>query len=266
MVAFVSIGCNTILKCVPWKRGDEILASNFTFGANVNACRNVAEAIKGDEFNPWFSWKIILFFNYFSIFFHLQENFISLKYVFPSVTRRKLSKVWRHIWIISRRFDWFCWVYSTVLSIGCDSCNACFSSLFSWFHRSGFCFWDHISSPSALVLPLREMIAECRKRRVLVMVDGAHAVGQLSINLEDLGADFYFGSCSKWLYTPRGCAVLWVAEEHQKWCTPLIISLKHRTGFHSEFRCQGTRDNVPYLAVPEAIQFLEDIGGLVIPF
>nr|XP_022290925.1 uncharacterized protein LOC111102466 isoform X1 [Crassostrea virginica]XP_022290926.1 uncharacterized protein LOC111102466 isoform X1 [Crassostrea virginica] len=121
---------------------------------------------------------------------------------------------------------------------------------------------DHISSPSALVLPLREMIAECRKRRVLVMVDGAHAVGQLRLNLEDLGADFYFGSCSKWLYTPRGCAVLWVAEEHQKWCTPLIISLKHRTGFHSEFRCQGTRDNVPYLAVPEAIQFLEDIGGL----
>lgn len=55
MVAFVSIGCNTILKCVPWKRGDEILASNFTFGANVNACRNVAEAIKGDEFNPCFS-------------------------------------------------------------------------------------------------------------------------------------------------------------------------------------------------------------------
>ena len=98
------------------------------------------------------------------------------------------------------------------------------------------------------------------------MVDGAHAVGQLRINLEDIGADFYFGSCSKWLYTPRGCAVLWVAEEHHKWCTPLIISLKHRTGFHSEFRCQGTRDNVPYLAIPEAIQFLEDIGGLVIPF
>lgn len=67
---------------------------------------------------------------------------------------------------------------------------------------------DHISSPTTLVFPLKEMIAECRKRHVLTLVDGAHAIGQVQVNLEDLRQDFYTGNFHKWLYTPRGCAIL----------------------------------------------------------
>lgn len=107
------------------------------------------------------------------------------------------------------------------------------------------------------------MIAECRKRHVLTLVDGAHAIGQVQVNLEDLRQDFYTGNFHKWLYTPRGCAILWVAEEHQKWCIPLLISLQYKKGFQREFKIQGTRDNIPYLLVPEVLKFFEDIGGLV---
>lgn len=107
------------------------------------------------------------------------------------------------------------------------------------------------------------MIAECRKRHVLTLVDGAHAIGQVQVNLEDLRQDFYTGNFHKWLYTPRGCAILWIAEEHQKWCTPLLISLQYKKGFQREFKIQGTRDNIPYLLVPEVLKFFEDIGGLV---
>ncbi|XP_062605854.1 uncharacterized protein LOC134267658, partial [Saccostrea cucullata] len=121
---------------------------------------------------------------------------------------------------------------------------------------------DHISSPAALVFPLKDMIAECRKRKVLVLVDGAHALGQIAVNLDDLKPDFYIGNFYKWLYTPRGCAVLWVAEEHQTWCTPLVTSVTYREGFQSEFMMQGTRDNIPYYLVPDALKFFKDIGGM----
>lgn len=121
---------------------------------------------------------------------------------------------------------------------------------------------DHISSPTTVVFPVKEMIAECRKRHVLTLVDGAHAIGQVEVNLEDLRPDFYTGNFHKWLYTPRGCAILWVAEEHQKWCAPLLISLQYKKGYQKEFKIQGTRDNIPYLVVPEVLKFFEDIGGL----
>ena len=63
---------------------------------------------------------------------------------------------------------------------------------------------DHITSSTALVFPLKKMIEECRKRGVLVLVDGAHAPGQMEINLEELRPDFYTGNFHKWMYTPRG--------------------------------------------------------------
>ena len=122
---------------------------------------------------------------------------------------------------------------------------------------------DHITSPTALVFPLKKMIEECRKRGVLVLVDGAHAPGQMEINLEELRPDFYTGNFHKWMYTPRGCAFLWVHKDHQGWCTPLVTSNKYKEGFQMEFCVQGTRDDIPYFLIPEAIQFYKDVGGMV---
>ena len=122
---------------------------------------------------------------------------------------------------------------------------------------------DHITSPTALVFPLKKMIEECRKRGVLVLVDGAHAPGQMEINLEELRPDFYTGDFHKWMYTPRGCAFLWVHKDHQGWCTPLVTSNKYKEGFQMEFCVQGTRDDNPYFLIPEAIQFYKDVGGMV---
>lgn len=107
------------------------------------------------------------------------------------------------------------------------------------------------------------MIEECRKRGVLVLIDGAHAPGQVEINLEDLCPDFYVGNFHKWLYTPRGCAFLWVHRDHQSWCTPLVTSRQYNNGFQIEFCVQGTRDDIPYFLVPDAILFLKELGGMV---
>uniref|UniRef100_K1QLG5 Isopenicillin N epimerase n=1 Tax=Magallana gigas TaxID=29159 RepID=K1QLG5_MAGGI len=120
---------------------------------------------------------------------------------------------------------------------------------------------DHITSPTALLMPLKRMIEECRKRGVLVLIDGAHAPGQIEINLEELCPDFYVGNFHKWVYTPRGCAFLWVHKDHQNWCTPLVTSYMYDKGFQLEYGQQGTRDDTPYFLIPDAIQFYKDMGG-----
>ncbi|XP_062619113.1 uncharacterized protein LOC134280688 [Saccostrea cucullata] len=121
---------------------------------------------------------------------------------------------------------------------------------------------DHISSTTALVFPLKKMIAECRKRGVLVLVDGAHAPGHVEVNLEDLQADFYTGSFHKWLYAPRGCAILWISKKHQDWCIPLVTSNNYKKGVQLEYFIQGLRDNIPYLIVPDLLEFYKEIGGM----
>lgn len=112
-------------------------------------------------------------------------------------------------------------------------------------------------------MPLKRMIEECRKRGVLVLIDGAHAPGQIEINLEELCPDFYVGNFHKWVYTPRGCAFLWVHKDHQNWCTPLVTSYMYDKGFQLEYGQQGTRDDTPYFLIPDAIQFYKDMGGRV---
>lgn len=131
------------------------------------------------------------------------------------------------------------------------------------FINFGILIADHITSPTALVFPLKEMIAECRKRGVLVFIDGAHAPGQVEINLEELCPDFYTGNFHKWVFTPRGCAILWIAKKHHNWCTPLVTSHMYKKGVQLEYFMQGTRDNIPYFLVPEALKFFSEIGGMV---
>ena len=63
-----------------------------------------------------------------------------------------------------------------------------------------FVIIDHISSASALVFPVEKMVKECKKRGITVLIDGAHAPGQLELNLSQLGADFYVGNLHKWCY------------------------------------------------------------------
>jgi isopenicillin-N epimerase len=115
---------------------------------------------------------------------------------------------------------------------------------------------SHVTSPTALVLPVEEVCAAARAAGVLSVVDGAHAPGHVPLDLATLGADVYAGNCHKWLCAPKGAGFLWTRPEHQEWIKPTVISWGYHedADFGERHGWQGTRDPAAYLTVPAAIE------------
>jgi isopenicillin-N epimerase len=124
---------------------------------------------------------------------------------------------------------------------------------------------SHITSPTAITLPVREIVTAARERGILTCIDGPHAVAQLPLDLEQLECDFYCASCHKWLCAPFGSGFLYVSPQHHDIVKPSLLSWgrlppTERTVWSDEFVWSGTRDPSPYLAVPAAIDFLQQVG------
>ena len=120
---------------------------------------------------------------------------------------------------------------------------------------------DHITSGSALVLPLADIVKLCHAAGVPVLVDGAHGPGQVALDLPSLGADWYVGNCHKWLSAPKGSGFLYARGDRRADLHPVTISHGYREGFTTEFDYTGTMDPTAYLAVPAALAFFERLGG-----
>ena len=130
--------------------------------------------------------------------------------------------------------------------------------------RTRVLFLSHITSPTALLFPLQDLVRRARKREMISIIDGAHTVGQIPLDLRALDADVYSSNCHKWLCAPKGSAFLYVRREMQNQIEPLVVSWGWRpekftgTPFVMEQEWQGTRDIAAYLATPRAIQFLQE--------
>jgi isopenicillin-N epimerase len=124
-------------------------------------------------------------------------------------------------------------------------------------------YFSHITSPTALTLPVAALCRRARAAGILTVIDGAHAPGQVDIDLATLDADIYTGNLHKWLCAPKGAGFLWVRPALQAQITPLVVSWGYgpeRTTFEesdfiSAHQWQGTDDISAYLSVPAAIQF-----------
>lgn len=131
--------------------------------------------------------------------------------------------------------------------------------------RTRIVVFSHITSPTAVILPVAEICSKLRERGIASCIDGPHALLQESIHLEDLGCDFYTASCHKWLCAPLGSGFVYV---HPRW-TERIEPLRMSWGrlppgrpmnWTDELTWIGTRDYSPYMTIPAAIDFFEGLG------
>jgi isopenicillin-N epimerase len=128
--------------------------------------------------------------------------------------------------------------------------------------RTRVLFVSHVTAETARVLPVTEWVAHGRAAGLLTVVDGAHAPGQIDLDVTALAADAYVGNCHKWLCAPKGSGFLWATPALQERLGSAIVSWGYGTGstFLSRNERQGTRDPAAQLATPAAIRWLERHG------
>lgn len=98
-------------------------------------------------------------------------------------------------------------------------------------------------------------------------VDGAHAIGQVDIDLSALrasGVDYYTSNCHKWLYCPSGSAFMWVSRDSPLYgyIQPAVLSLYEQGDLYSRFGYVATRDYSPFCVIPAAFDFIDSVGGM----
>ncbi len=120
---------------------------------------------------------------------------------------------------------------------------------------------SHITSPTAIIMPIELLCKRARAAGILVAVDGAHAPGQIPLDMQAIGADFYASNCHKWLSAPKGTGFLYARREQQAVLHPLVVSHGWRprnpgpSTFLDYYEWTGTDDPAAYLSVPAAIEF-----------
>jgi isopenicillin-N epimerase len=117
---------------------------------------------------------------------------------------------------------------------------------------------DHITSQTALVLPVAAVAAVCHTRGVPVLVDGAHVPGSRPLDIPSLGVDWYAANLHKWAHAPRSCGILWASPERQSVVHFPVVSWGRNKGFRDEFEHTATADPTSYLAAPEGIALLRE--------
>ncbi|HEX2980032.1 MAG TPA: aminotransferase class V-fold PLP-dependent enzyme [Anaerolineaceae bacterium] len=127
--------------------------------------------------------------------------------------------------------------------------------------RTRVFFLSHITSPTAIRFPVEQICQRARQAGIITVIDGAHAPGQIPLDLEAMGVDFYSGNLHKWLCAPKGCAFLYARPEMQRLIEPLVVSWGWEpdtpgpSTFIDQQEWTGTRDISAFLSVPSAIQF-----------
>lgn len=124
--------------------------------------------------------------------------------------------------------------------------------------------FSHITSPTALIFPAELICRRARAEGILTVIDGAHAPGQIDIDLTAMDVDFYTGNCHKWLCAPKGSAFLYAAPGRDEMLEPLSVSHgwsrphDEQSKFLDNFNWTGTMDPSAYISVGAAVRYLRE--------
>jgi isopenicillin-N epimerase len=127
--------------------------------------------------------------------------------------------------------------------------------------RTRVLFLSHITSPTAVKLPIEPLISRAHAAGIWTVIDGAHAPGQVDLDLAQMGVDFYGGNLHKWTSSPKGAGFLYVRPELQHLIEPVVVSWGWRPNdpgpsvFVDQIERQATHDPGAYLSVPAAIDY-----------
>lgn len=125
-------------------------------------------------------------------------------------------------------------------------------------------FISHITSSTALILPIKEICEKACEKGILTFVDGAHAPGHIPLDLQELDVDLYTGACHKWMMTAKGSSFLYAKKEQQPFLDPLVVSWGFESAYPSSSKFidyhqgQGTRDFSAFLTIPKALEFMRE--------
>lgn len=128
--------------------------------------------------------------------------------------------------------------------------------------RTRMIFFSHITTATGVILPAKEICAVARKRGALSAVDGAHAIGQIPLDLHDMGCDFYGSSPHKWLMAPKGTGFLYIREERLKdlWAHTATANWNNYDMKAYRFSWIGTSNLSVMVGLHAAIDFFNQIG------
>jgi len=125
-----------------------------------------------------------------------------------------------------------------------------------------FVLIEHITSPTALTLPIKELIDIAHKNNIKILIDGAHAVGTLDVNITKLDPDWYIGSLHKWCFTNKGVGFLYTSSINQSFTKNIIVSHNHKKDYMRNFFMSGTEDQSIYLSIIKSFNFINKLGGV----
>jgi selenocysteine lyase/cysteine desulfurase len=124
--------------------------------------------------------------------------------------------------------------------------------------------FDYITSNSGLLLPVQSLTEMCRKYSVPVLIDGAHSLGSVDLDLKQLQPDYFVANAHKWMCSSKGCALLYVSRANQHLIHPLNISHGYGSGFTCDFVWTGLTDYGPWLSLLTCIDFWNKTGPDII--
>jgi isopenicillin-N epimerase len=132
--------------------------------------------------------------------------------------------------------------------------------------RTRLVYLSHITSPTAQRFPIEAICQRARQKGILTLIDGAHTPGQIALDLEAIGADFYTGNCHKWMLSPKGAGFLYTQRQAQALIEPLVVSWGYQAAeemssgsrFIDLLEWSGTHDPAAALSVQAAIEFMHE--------